>query len=85
MCGKGLQKRWDMGIPEKDVGARNRARKGLDVTMVKGQWEASEKFETVERYDHICGLDGFPWVLFGSVKGRNWRHETVVQVIWRLS
>ena len=85
MYGKDLQKQWDMGSPEKNVGARNRARKGLDVTIVKGQWEASEKFETVERYDHICGLDGFPWVLFGSVKGRNWRHEIVVQVIWWLS
>ena len=48
MYGKDLQKQWDLVSPEKNVGARNQARKGLDVTIVKGQWEASEKFVSVE-------------------------------------
>lgn len=56
--GKDLQKQWGLGSPEKKVGVRNRARKGLDVTIVKGQWEASKKFEAQERYDHIW----FRWI-----------------------
>lgn len=66
--GKDLQKQWGLGSPEKKAGVRNRARKGLDVTIVKGQWEASEKFETVERYDHIW----FRWISLGTI----WQRET---------
>lgn len=67
------------------LGPGNRIGRVLDVMLFKGQWEASEKFETVEWHDHTCALDRFPWVLLSSVEGRNWRHEAGVQVIWALS
>lgn len=71
--GKDLQKQWGLGSPEKKVGVRNRAREGLRCNfIVKGQWEASEKFETVERYDHIW----FRWISLGTIwqlqERRNW-------------